>query len=192
MTDICAIVLAAGEGSRFGGDDHKLRTKFKGKPLVLWAVEAALAAQSDDGPIFGDVYVVTGAVDLLDLLPETVTVVDNHSWADGQAVSLRAGVAQAEREGYRSVVVGLGDQPLVPASAWAAVANAEGPVVTATFDGHRTPPVKFTDDVWGLLPISGDEGARGLLRRRPELVQEIACDGRAVDVDTLADLDRWG
>ena len=37
-----AILLAAGQSVRFGGG--KLRALWHGRPLILWAVEAALAA----------------------------------------------------------------------------------------------------------------------------------------------------
>ena len=105
---VAAIVLAAGHGSRYQGETHKLLAPFRGRPLVTWAVEAALAAG------FDDVYVVTGAVDLADVLPDSVTIIENHSYADGQATSLRAALTLAEHDGHASIVVGLGDMPLVP------------------------------------------------------------------------------
>jgi molybdenum cofactor cytidylyltransferase len=181
---IAAVVLAAGEGTRFGGDTPKLLADLAGKPLVRRVVDHALAAGCDD------TYVVVGGTDLADVLPDEVTIVENHSWALGQALSLRAAVAAAEADGHTEIVVGLGDQALISAEAWRAVAEAEGVIVTATFGGHRSPPVKLTEQVWPLLPLEGDEGARSLLRSRPELVTEISCQGSAVDVDTLADLER--
>jgi CTP:molybdopterin cytidylyltransferase MocA len=182
---VAAVVLAAGGGMRFAADTHKLLTPFRGKPLVTWAVGAALAAGLDD------VLVVTGAVDLADLIHPGATIVPNTEWDTGQASSLQMGVAAARGRGHDAVVVGLGDQPLVSASAWAAVAATQAPIAVATYDGARRNPVRLGAEVWDLLPESGDEGARVLMRERPDLVTEVACEGVAADVDTVEDLDRW-
>src|SRR5690606_24161870 len=50
-----AIIVAAGSGSRFGGDLPKQWRLLGGKPVVRWSVEAMLAAGADE------VIVVTGA-----------------------------------------------------------------------------------------------------------------------------------
>lgn len=187
---VAAVVLAAGEGSRFAGPEHKLVVPFRGRPLVCWALAAA------DQAGFDHLYVITGAVDLADLVAEAVgeeraTVVHNARWAEGQATSLGAAVAAARAGGHRAVVVGLGDQPLVPATAWRSVGAAAGPIVTATFDGRRRPPVKLESTVWDRLPEEGDVGARRLLEQRPELVSELPCRGSPIDIDTVEDLRRW-
>ena len=179
-----ALVLAAGEGSRFAGRGHKLTAVFRGRPLWTWSVEAALGAG------FDAIYVVTGAVDLA--LDGPVVVVHNPSWAEGQATSLAAGVDAVQGAGHAAVVVGLADQPLVGPDAWRAVAVATtSPIAVATFEGERRPPVRLAAEVWPLLPRTGDEGARVLLRGRPDLVTEVPCTGHPVDIDTLEDLERW-
>ena len=180
-----AVVLAAGGGTRFAGDDHKLLAKVGGRSIIAWSVAHALAAGLDE------TIVVTGAADVLGELPDGVTVLHNHDWEAGQARSLRVAVRWAEMAGHESIVVGVGDQPLVPASAWQAVAAAdELPIATALLDDHRAPPVRLDSSVWSILPIDGDEGARAVMRVRPELVSEVHCDGRPFDVDTLGDLER--
>ena len=178
-----AIVLAAGGGARFVGATHKLLAPMAdGTTIVERAVAAAVAADLDH------VYVVAGAVDLPPL--EGVTVVHNARWAEGQATSLQAGLAAAA--GHDAVVVGLGDQPGVLPEAWRLVADAtETPIAVATYDGKRANPVRLGAAVWPLLPTEGDEGARTLLRVRPELVTEVPCPGSGADVDTLEDLERW-
>ena len=182
-----AVVLAAGGGSRFDGRDgtHKLLADLRGRPVVRWAVDHALAAGLDE------TIVVEGAADLSGVLPGDVTVVLNPAWETGQASSLQAALRAATASGHTAIVVGLGDQPFVPPEAWRAVADAGGPVAVATFDGERRPPVRLAAEVWALLPTEGDEGARALMARRPDLVREVACEGEPADVDTQEDLDRW-
>ena len=187
---VAGVVLAAGAGTRFLDDDHhKLTAAFRGRPLVQWAVEAA------DRAGFNQLYVVTGAVDLSAEVAEVVgsraTILHNPRWAEGQATSLAAAVVAARRDGHRAIVVGLADQPLIPASAWRSVGASAGEVVTATFDGVRRPPVKLERTVWDLLPDAGDEGARSLFRQRPELVSELPCSGNPIDIDTQEELRRW-
>lgn len=182
---VAAVVLAAGGGSRFRGPTHKLLAPFRGRPVVAWVLDQVGAAG------FDEVLVVTGADPLTDLVPDGVRRLHNDRWAQGQATSLRLAVQDAESAGHRAIVVGLGDQPLVPASAWRTVGATAGAIVTASFDGSNRPPVKLERAVWSLLPSAGDEGARALMRTRPDLVSAVPCLGDPVDIDTVEDLARW-
>lgn len=182
-----AVLLAAGAGSRFGGRSagHKLTADFRGRPVIAHAVDHAVAAG------LAATWVVIGSVDLSSVLPDSVRVLENPDWEQGQATSLRRALVEARREGVGAVVVGLGDQPLIDPSAWRAVAAADGEIVVATYDGRRRNPVKLSSSIWDLLPETGDEGARLLMRNRPELVHEVPCHGDPADIDTREDLERW-
>src|SRR5213082_2174189 len=129
-----AVVLAAGGGSRFA-DGHKLLAPFRGRALVTWAAEAAEEAALDE------TVVVVGEVPLTDVLSGPVTVVPNPDWGDGIATSLWAVLEAAA--GFDAVVVGLGDQPLVPASAWAALARSTSAIAVAAYGGRRRTPVRL-------------------------------------------------
>ena len=181
---MAAVLLAAGEGTRFRGGP-KLLAELRGRPLLAWAIDPVLEAGLP-------LVVVRGQVDLAGALPAReagVTVLENPRAHEGQATSLSAGIAWCHASGFDAAVVGLGDQPMVPASAWRAVAaSGLAPIVTASFAGRRRPPVRLDREIWPLLPEAGDEGARALMLRRPDLVAEVACEGDPFDVDTLSDL----
>jgi CTP:molybdopterin cytidylyltransferase MocA len=179
------ILLAAGGGSRFEGAEHKLLAAFRGRPLVCWALSAA----TDAG--FDEVAVVVGSVDLGVLVPAGVSVIENPDWASGQASSLQTAVSWAGARDHAAIVIGLGDQPLVPSSAWTAVGSTPSPIAVATFEGKRRPPVRLAREVWPLLPAAGDEGARVLMGERPDLVREVVCEGQPADIDNKEDLHRW-
>ena len=118
-------------------------------------------------------------------------VVVNDRWHDGQITSVRAGIAAADELGADRVVIGLADQPFVTPDAWRTVADGPGPICVATYGGRRGNPVALDRSVWALLPDTGDEGARALMRIRPDLVREVACSGSPADIDTVEDLHRW-
>ncbi|NBQ04446.1 MAG: nucleotidyltransferase family protein, partial [Actinobacteria bacterium] len=44
-------------------------------------------------------------------------------------------------------------------------------------------------ELWPLLPTTGDEGARNLFKSHKDLLEEVACDGSAQDLDTTNDID---
>ncbi|MGH9105433.1 MAG: nucleotidyltransferase family protein [Acidimicrobiales bacterium] len=179
-----AVVLCAGGGTRYktAAGDHKLLAPFQGRPLVACALEHALEAGLEV------TLAVTGAVDLTGVVPAGIVCLENPAWGLGIATSLQRAVSAAREMALDAIVVGLGDQPLVPASAWRAVAASQAAVAVATYDGARRNPVRLARSVWDELPRSGDEGARALMRRRPELVEEVPCSGDPADIDSVADL----
>lgn len=180
-----AVVLAAGGGSRYRGDTHKLLAPLRGRRVVDHVLDEVRAAG------FDAVFVVVGAADLGS--PPGVALVRNERWAEGLATSLQAGIAAARAAGHDAVVVGLGDQPGVRREAWRLLAAAtSAPVAVATYEpGGRGHPVRLAAEVWDRLPSSGDAGARSLLDGRDVAVAEVPCPGSPEDVDTVEDLAAW-
>ncbi len=181
---VVGVLLAGGAGSRFAGPTHKLLRPFRGRPMYRWGVEAILDAGLP-------AVVVWGALSETPPLPDGVTVLDNPRWAEGMATTLQVAVGHARRIGAEAIVAGPADQPLIPATAWRRVADADGPICVATYAGRRANPVRLRHDVWPLLPLTGDVGARDLMGMRSDLVLEVACPGNPADIDTLEDYERW-
>ena len=191
MNGVWGILLAAGAGSRFGG--RKLLAPFRGRPLI----EAALCKLR--GAPVDEIIVVIGAEgERLRSISNAygARVVENPNWAKGMSTSVRAGL-QAWGPETRAAVVSLGDQPLIEAEAVRRLVEAfewGAEVAVATYGGEPRNPVLFARGAWPLLEreLSGDKGARAILKRCPELVKEVPCDDVAdpADVDTVEDLRR--
>ena len=182
---IAAVILAAGAGSRYAGDTHKLFAEVDGRPVISHVIDAARGAEVEE------VIVVGGSVDLAPFVPDDVTLIHNEQWAEGQATSLRAAVGYAESRGHDVLVVGLGDSPGVTTEIWNQLAEVEADLASARYNGDLRPPVRLTASMWASLPVSGDEGARSVMRQRPDLVRPVPVDGDPHDIDTLEDLRRW-
>lgn len=188
-----AVVLAAGAGSRFSGPTHKLLAPLGPRTSTdtLAGTVAGRAISAARAAAIGPVIVIVGAVDLPAEVTAGCLVVRNPNWAEGQATSVQCAVTAAREHGADAVVIGLADQPFVTSDAWRNIAASTSPIAVATYEGVRGNPVRLHESVWSLLPVSGDSGARDLIRLRPELVSEVACAGSSADIDTQEDLDSW-
>ncbi len=186
---IAGLVLAAGLSRRMG--KAKLLLPLDGKPLVRWSVERLL-------PHVGVLFVVTPPDDAtlraaLDGLP--VRFVTNPRPEDGQGTSIAAGVAALPREA-EAVVVALGDQPRVPddlvPSLIATWRRSGLPIAAPVFQGTQATPVVFAASVFDeLRAVTGDAGARAVVRRDPARVAQLAIDApMPADVDTPDDYAR--
>lgn len=198
--EVAAVLLAAGAGSRFGGErGAKLLADFRGRPLVVYAMETL--AGSPVEKVFVVVEDASGEVASLARSFGSerceFVVVENRASDKGQATSVEAGLgAVREAGGFGGLLVALGDQPLVGGEVVARLVEAfrDGArVAVATYSGRRRNPVLFSREVWEELGegLRGDEGARGFLKSRRELVLEVECGdvGSAADVDTKDDLE---
>jgi nicotine blue oxidoreductase len=191
LTGVSAVLLAAGAGSRFGGG--KLLAPYRGRTLIEATLSGLRGAPVDE------IIVVVGeeAEELRWVCePYGVRALENLDWRAGMSTSVRAGLEALGPEA-RAAVLLLADQPLVGAEAVArlvAAHEAGAEVAVATYGGAPRNPVLFARKLWPLLlaELSGDEGARRFIRRRPELVTEVPCEDVAdpADVDTAEDLER--
>lgn len=188
MSDgVAGLVLAAGAGRRFGGP--KQLALLGGRPLLEHALAAVTAVEGLDR-----VVVVLGA-----RAGEVLAAVDLHGaepvvcegWGEGQAASLRAGVAAVGDTG--AVLVALGDQPFITPHVITGVLDrraAPYAAVRATYHGVPGHPVLLERAVLDRVPgLRGDVGARDLLGDLAVREWECAhlCD--PTDIDTPEQLE---
>lgn len=184
---LCAIVLAAGEGARFGA--VKQLAHFNGEPMLRLVLQRAVELC---GPAS---YVVLGAhaAEIAPLLGRSAaTVVRNDHWREGLASSIRAGVERLPGSCSGALLL-LADQPAVTGADLQRLADAwrRAPqfIVAAQYSGTVGVPAIFPRSEFGaLLQLRGDRGAQLLLRRNPQRLISVPVRGAAVDVDTPADL----
>jgi CTP:molybdopterin cytidylyltransferase MocA len=185
QTSVAGVLLAAGEGSRFGRP--KALVELDGQTLAERGVITLTVGGADP------IYVVTGAAPLeLD----KVHTIYNPLWRTGMGSSLRAALRALPPQ-VNAVVVALADQPLVGAESVArliAAYRSGATVSVAAYGGKPRNPVLLAREHWPevIAAATGDQGARAFLRSRPDLVTLVECGdiGRPDDIDTSDDLDR--
>lgn len=181
MVSVAGAVLAAGAGRRMG--TPKAELVLAGIRLV----DRAVAALSDAGcdPLIAVVRDGT-------FVPRACNVC-NPDPGRGMRSSLHLAVDAAGE--CDALAVMLVDTPGVGADAIRAVLDRwrPGRIAVAGYGSRRGHPTVMAPVLWraALALAAPDEGARALLRSRPDLVDEVPVAGATDDLDTPDDLARW-
>lgn len=185
------VVLAAGGSSRLGTPKQLL--PYRGRTLLRHAVETAVAAA------VGPVVVVLGAWAkevCAQLAGLDVGVVVNQRWAEGLSTSLQAGLDGLVAGGGPAAALFLTcDQPLVTPDLLRAIAAAycasRPPLVACEYAGTAGVPALFDRSLFvSLRALTGDEGARSVIRLYRAAAVVVPFPDAALDVDTAADARR--
>jgi molybdenum cofactor cytidylyltransferase len=189
---VAALVLAAGRSSRMAPRHKLLVEGADGRAMIARTVDHALASMARP------VIVVTGHRDAeirAALAGRDIRFVQAERHAEGLAESLKAGLA-ALPDDSAAVLVCLGDMPLVTGVVLDRLIAAFDPdegrrIVVPVHDGQPGNPVLWDRSfVPEMMALSGDTGARALLRRHVDQVAELPLETDAVlrDFDTEASL----
>jgi len=175
------LLLAAGEGRRFGGPKALARDD-DGTSWLLRAVQALRPCS--------EIVVVLGAEAerAAALLPLSVSRIRADDWAEGMGASLRAGLEALGPTDHDAALVSLVDLPDVDAAVVArlvAASQGRGDLARAAYDGVPGHPVLLGRDHWAgvVASAAGDRGARDYLAAHDVDLVECGDLATGVDVD---------
>jgi molybdenum cofactor cytidylyltransferase len=182
------VLLAAGGSRRLGYPKQLIR--YRARPMILRAVDAAESVTP------GRVLVVLGAhsLRLRALLARNysnLTIINNTSWRDGIASSLRAAINTVP-PAATGVLVLLSDQPGLGSDSLqrlvAAWQRQPHRAVAAGYGGGLGVPAILPRRVWRQLrELTGDAGAKAVLGNAGSNTMVVNIPEAAFDVDTSED-----
>jgi molybdenum cofactor cytidylyltransferase len=181
-----ALILAAGRGTRFGGE--KMLADVDGRPMLQHVLDLTAGAG------FEPVVVVLG--DDADEIERRIRWhaerrVRNPSPGRGLSSSLALGI-EAIGE-HQRVLVLLGDQPYLTIDQISAIISTPRdpmrPIVAPRYaDGHPGNPVLLEREAYALAAaLEGDRGMSQLFSAHPDLVRYVDVAGTNPDIDTPDD-----
>lgn len=186
---IGCVVLAAGASRRMGRPKQLLR--YHGQPLVIHAAQAARdSAATIVGVVLGaNRKRVARALAEADL---DVEIIDNADWRQGMSSSVRAAVTWARSRECDGLLLAVADQPDLSVNHLdaliAASAGATRIAASAYHDVLGVPALFPWEMFHRLETLTGDAGARTLLRHSAFRVVPVSWPAGAHDVDRPGDL----
>ena len=192
MNNTGIIILAAGKSSRYGGVKQLLH--FNNKTLLQHVIDEALESGAET------VVVVTGAnADEVkkSIRQEQVQIVYNNEWENGMASSIITGVKEAItlNNDIEKLILAVCDQPFVSASLFEQLYHAQEEgvkhIVASSYSDTIGTPCLFTQKYFdALMSLSGDEGAKKILKANNEDVAAINFPQGSIDIDTHEDYEQ--
>lgn len=193
-----ALILAAGQGRRFGGG--KLHELYRGRPLLSHVLDVVVVARKRGLLDTGHVVVAADDDRGLALAQNAgLGAIINDAPELGLSHSVRLGLGVLEArtiEEAGAVLMFLGDQPLVRLDVVEALVAAwkdsGSPIVRPRYEAHPGAPghpVLLARSIWGRASqLKGDHGFSALLASGSPETVTLDVKGDNPDVDTRADL----
>ena len=189
MNNTGIVILAAGDSSRLG--NMKQLLPFNGKTLLQHVIDEAADAGAQP------IVVITGANAnkvAASITDSRVSIVENGNWKEGMASGIVAGIRQitGQNKGVKKIILAVCDQPFVSSALFEQLdekQNKSGkPVVASTYADTVGTPALFSMEFFDqLLSLTGDEGAKKILKSNTSDVATVPFPRGEIDIDTQKD-----
>ncbi len=186
---IAAIILAAGKSTRMGAQ-NKLLLDVNGKPLLQHVIDAAATSHVNE------IMLVTGHE--RERIEHVVhssggRLLHNADYAEGMASSIRTGIQAAQHSKVDAALILLGDMPYITASHINHILTyyqSHASLCVPYTNNQRGNPVLWGKDYFAdLLTLTGDQGARDLIKRSHRHITHVKMDALANAAAILKDID---
>ena len=198
---ILCTLMASGASSRFG-TENKLLAPCRGKKLWLWQLEALeeavekMRASVDCGEVSVDIAVCTCYDEIMEEAARRGhRVIFNERAHFGQAETIKYGTEAADNGGYDAAAFFAADQPGFGAEDIIRMLEEfvlSGKSMACAFTDHPANPAVFWRKHFpGLMKLSGDRGAIGLIRTcAGDVHYYVVRPEKLMDIDTKEELMR--
>lgn len=193
MSAVGLIVLAAGASTRMGMPKQLLQ--FGERSLISHVVEVAIAS------VCNPIIVVLGASgDRIkpEVEPLDARVVENPYWAEGMSTSIRTGIEtlNAINPEVEAVLLMLCDQPFVSTQIIDQLVTAYRatgkPIIASEYAEISGVPALFSRALFSeLSALSGDVGARQVIKQHAQAVFAVPFPEGVIDLDTPKDYEAF-
>lgn len=188
IKNIAAVILAAGESSRFG--QTKQLIEFRGKTFIENVIETALAAA------LSPITVVLGAhaekiKAVLNNYQGLIEVIENPDWQIGQSSSIRVAIDSVQNR-CQAAIFFLSDQPQIPSELILSLIKqyviSVQPIVAPFVGERRGNPVLFDKICFDRLKqLNGNQGGRELFSEYGLSALQWNDSSILLDVDSQTD-----
>ena len=186
ITNLSAIILAAGSSKRFG--KQKLCQKLPSGNTVLGETISQVERAVSKVRIITNANIYASINDengRLKVCPEANL---------GMGLTLAYGIKVVQSA--NACLICLADMPFVKTTTYQTLAKSltASNIVVPVFDGKQGNPVGFGKRYFkNLLMLNGDSGGRSLLQTHADAIQRIEVDDPAIlyDIDTPEDLEKY-
>tara|TARA_Y100000590_G_C15455778_1_gene914500 strand:+ start:251 stop:823 length:573 start_codon:yes stop_codon:yes gene_type:complete len=183
---ISAILLAAGKSKRMNGE-NKLTKKFKGIPLIKYAVQNILASAIEE------VIIILGyqseIVEKIIDKNNKIKFVLNKNFESGMASSIKIGLNNLSDK-TESFFICLGDMPMVNSDIYNQIIKHKNnkEIIVPTYKKQQGNPILFSASMREkIMKVSGDSGAKKILELNKDKIfsLEINNIGITKGIDSL-------